>query len=579
MMWPFQRKQQLKTTKWGLIGDFIHSHRMWLAITLLTGFAYNVITILIPISIGKFYEFAFGFSSHRLKAFGCIPYMDATDPTGFFILFFSLVGLRFVFEYANRYGIAWVGERFAKSLRERLFAAQLQITMPVYDTKGIGKYLLRFSGDLKSIQNYVKNGVLRFVQDFALLGIVFLVIAQMDITLAGLLLGFILMSTLILGLLNKVLYRQSLERRNRKSGMLSFINTRLRAVASLKAFNKYSPENKRYRKRSEKLYNIGKKYAGTLALLQAGIPAITYGLLGTIMVYVLSRPTYENTIGGGSLLVIILLILAVLPVLRRTLRVSIVWKLGNISFEKLICIFEMPKENDLPFEKLSFKDAAIKFENVQFCYDGTEKSVFGKLNLDIQPNTSTLIYGPSGCGKSTLIKLLLKTLSQHKGKLSVDGISYTSLSEKTIRKNIAVISNDYPLYGKDVYEALVYSRNTERKKKAKALLAYLQQHEKPKDQLQLSDRIGDLGCNLNLGQTKLLQYCRALLTNKPILVIEEPFEYLNPKTAQLIADELTTLQNDTTLIIFSQSVEQILNPDKTFSLGSELNVSRFSVVS
>lgn len=578
-MWSFQKKQQLKTTKWGLIGDFINSHRIWLAITLLTGFAYNVFTILIPISIGKFYEFAFGFSSHRLKAFGSIPYMDATDPTGFFILFFSLVGLRFVFEYANRYGIAWVGERFAKSLREHLFEAQLQITMPVYDTKGIGKYLLRFSGDLKSIQNYVKNGILRFVQDFALLGIVFLVIAQMDITLAGLMLGFILMSTLILGLLNKVLYRQSLEKRNRKSGILSFINTRLRAVASLKAFNKYTPENKRFRKRSEQLYSIGKKYAGTVALLQAGIPAMTYGLLGTIMVYVLSRPTYENAIGGGSLLVIILLILAVLPVLRRTLRVSIVWKLGNISFEKLIRIFEMPKENDLPFEKLSFKDAVIKFENVHFCYDGTEKSVFDKLNLDINPNTSTLIYGPSGCGKSTLIKLLLKTDSQHTGKLSVDGISYTSLSEKTIRKNIAVISNDYPLYGKDVYEALVYSRNTERKKKAKALLAYLQQHEKPKDQLQLSDRIGDLGGNLNLGQTKLLQYCRALLTNKPILVIEEPFEYLNPKTAQLIADELTTLQSDTTLIIFSQSVEQILNPDKTFCLGSELNVSGFSVVS
>ena len=571
MVWSFPKNRRVETTKWSLIGDFINFNKVWVAMILLAGFAYNIFTILIPISIGRFYEFAFGFSSHRLKAFGFIPYMDTTDHTSFFLLFFGLVGLRFLFEYANRYGIAWVGERFAKSLRERLFAAQVQIAMPIYDKKGIGKYLLRFSGDLKSIQNYIKNGVLRFLQDILLLGIVFSVIVFMDVVLAGLMLGFILLATIVLWFLNRVLYRQSLEKRNRKSGMLSFVNTRLRAMSSLKAFNKYTPENKRYRKRSEKLYGIGKKYAGTVALLQASIPALTYGLLGIIMVYVLHGSTYQDGIDGSSLLIIILLILAILPVLRRTLRVSIVWKLGNISFEKLIRVFKMSKENDLPFEELSFEDRTIRFENVQFRYEAMEKPVFGNLNLEIRPKTSTFLYGPSGCGKSTLIKLLLKTISPEKGQLSVNNIPYTSLSEKTIRKNMAVVSNDYPLYGRDVYEALVYSRNKERKKKAEKLLAYLQQHENPKDRLQLHNHIGDLGCNLNLGQTKLLMYCRALLTEKPILIIEEPFECLNPKMERLVRDMLKELQHKKTLIFLSQSHNLDLKPDQKHRLISDLS--------
>ncbi|MEM0940128.1 MAG: ABC transporter ATP-binding protein [Bacteroidota bacterium] len=567
-MWPLLRKQPVKTTKWSFIGSFMRSHSVLAIMTLLAGFAYNISTIIIPISIGKFYEFSFGFSSHRLKAFGFIPYMDATDHTGFFLLFFSLVGLRFAFEYVNRFGIAWFGERFAKSLREQLFAAQLQIAMPIYNKKGIGKYLLRFSGDLKSIQNYLKNGVLRFVQDVLLLVIVFLVIALLNMTLAGLILGFVLLATIMLWLLNKVLYLQSLERRNRKSGMLSFVNTRLRAVASIKAFNKYNPENKRYRKRSEQLYIIGKKYSGTVALLQASIPAITYGLLGITMAFVLRRPDYQNSIGGGSLLVVILLILAILPVLRRTLKVSIVWKLGSISFQKLINILESPKENELTLEAPSLKNSSLRFENIKFHYDDGIEPVFGNLNLEILPRTTTLLYGPSGCGKSTLIKLLLKSVSPKNGQLKFGKIPYSELSEKTIRKHIAVVSNDYPLYGKDVYEAIVYSRNAKRKSRASKLLQKLQQHENPKDQLQLHNRIGDLGCNLNAGQTKLLMYCRSLLTEKPILILEEPFECLNPKTSRLVLDILRDLQHKKTIIVLSQSEEHNLYFNKKHWLGS-----------
>lgn len=555
-------------SKWKLIRDFISSQRLLVALTLLAGFCYNVFTILIPISIGKFYEFAFDFSSHRLKAFGFIPYMDATDHTTFLLLFFGLVALRFIFEYANRYGIALVGERFSKSFRERLFAAQLNIAMPVYDEKGIGKYLLRFSGDLKSIQNYIKNGMLRFAQDVLLLTIVFAVIAFMDAMLAVLIMGFIALASLLLWWVNKILYDQSLESRDRKSGMLSFVSTRLRAIASLKVFNKHTPENKRYRKRSEKLYQIGKKYAGTVALMQASIPAMTYGLLGGIMAYVLKTPSYQNTIGGGSLLVIILLIISILPVLRRTLRVSITWKLGSISLQKLIRIFELSRENELPFEELDFGNSTIKLENVQFCFNRSTRPVFRDINLEIPPKTVTLFYGPSGCGKSTLIKLLLKIITAEKGNLLVDGVPYTKLSEKTIRKNMAVVSKDYPLYGKDVYEALVYSRNTKRKRKATKLLKYLQQHENSKDRLHIHDRIGDLGTNLNSGQNKLLQYCRALLTEKPILIIEEPFDCLSPKTAKLVLDLLSDLENDRTVILFSQLEETNFEPQQTFELGS-----------
>ncbi len=555
------------SNKWSIIKSFGYKNGMLVALALLTGLCYNILTIMIPISIGKFYELSFGFSSHRLAAFKFIPFMDAPDFRSFLIFFFSLVLLRLLFEYLNRYGIALVGERFSKTLREQLFKNQLQISMGVYDSKGIGKYLLRYSGDLKSIQNYMKNGLIRFAQDIVLLCIVVLAIGYFDMYLGLMIAGCILVSSALLWILNRTLYKASLDRRNSRSGMLSFVNTRLRGIIALKAFNKYQPEEKRYQKRSDDLYDIGKRYAKIVALLQAIIPAITYGMLGIIMFYVFSSARgIHDSLGGSSLLVLILLIISILPVLRRSLRVSIIWKLGDISFSKLIDIFNLPKENQLPFENIILNKEEIVFKDVNFEYPNAAKTVFKDLDLSIATNRTTLIQGMSGSGKSTFVRLLLKLISPSKGDISFGHHQSSELSEKTIRKNISIVSKDFPLYGRDVYEAVVYNRKDQNKEKAEFLLQHLQQYEDKQNQLQLESKIGDLGCNLTSGQQKILMYCRALLTKKPILILEEPLKELNIKTQQLLLQLLRSIQNQKTLILLDDHKVKGFDIDKVHYL-------------
>ncbi|MBW1299054.1 ABC transporter transmembrane domain-containing protein [Aquimarina litoralis] len=540
----------MSPNKWNIINSFARRHITLLIFTFFTGFYYNILTIMIPISIGKFYELSFGFSSHRLAAFKFIPFMDAPDFGSFLIFFFSLVILRLIFEYLNRYGISLIGESFSKQLREKLFANQLQITMEVYNNKGTGKYLLRYSGDLKSIQNYIKNGVIRFLQDVFLLSIAIIVIGCFDVYLALIITVCILISSVILWMLNKMLYKVSLARRNSRSGMLSFVNTRLRGILTLKAFNKYQPEEKRYRKRSNTLYDIGKSYAKIISIIQAIIPAITYSMLGIIMLYIfISSKKNSMPIEGSSLLILILLIISTLPVLRRSLRVSIVWKLGNISFSKLINIFCLPKENQLQFENLMLNLEKIVFSDVNYCYPNTSKPVFKKINLTIVPKSTTLLQGVSGTGKSTFIRLLAKFMSPSNGSIRFGSVCSSLLSEKTIRKNIAIVSKDFPLYGRNVYEALVYNRKESTRKNAKLLLEHLQQFEKNQNQLQLDSKIGDLGANLTSGQRKILMYCRALLTKKPILILEEPLKELNIKTQNLLLQMLKNMSNQQTIIL------------------------------
>ena len=192
-------------TKWLLIKQFIRANVGTTLFALLTGLSYNILTALIPISLGRFYEFNFEMTSYRLKLLNGFPFINTSNFSHFFIFFIAIILLRFIFEFLNRYLIGIIGEQFAKSLREKLFAHQLKIVTPVYEEKGMGKYLLRYSGDLKSIQSYVTQGMFKFTQDVVLIGILLLVIAYYSMGITLIILGTIGVSFVLIYFMNILL--------------------------------------------------------------------------------------------------------------------------------------------------------------------------------------------------------------------------------------------------------------------------------------------------------------------------------------------------------------------------------------
>jgi ABC-type multidrug transport system fused ATPase/permease subunit len=558
--------------KWQLIATFINNNISLVTGTFVSGFCYNVFTLLIPISIGRFYEFNFGFSSHRLQLIESLPLINSSDFNTFLYFFIGLVAVRFLFEYLNKFLIALIGEKFAKDLREKLFTHQLQIGTEIYDQKGIGKYLLRYSGDLKSIQNYVSGGLFRFAQDVFLILILLMTIGYFDKNLGFILGGSILFSTIILAIINTYLYKVSVQRRNKRSGMLSFVNTRLRAIGTIKAFNKYTPEEKRYQKRSDELYDIGKNYQKVASLIQSIIPMLTYIMLGILMLYVYH---VKKEVDQSALLILILLIISFLPILRRVLRISIIWKLGNISFEKLINIFNLRAENTLKHQELNLAKAELSFEGVSFGYPNATQEVFKNASITISPQNITFILGNSGSGKSTFISLLIKSYRISNGQINLGSNLIANISEKSIRKHIAVVSKDFPLFGRDVYESIVYSRNTSRKEKATRLLKDIQQFEHSKDVLSLETKIGDLGSILTSSQEKLLMYCRAFLTNKPVLIIDEPFKDLNPATTNYVKSILNKIKSKKSIIILGNSLPEELKIDSCYEIKEQCFIKQF----
>lgn len=514
---------------------------------MLSGF----LAVLIPVSIGLYYDLVFNFSTHRSQILSPLPDAWTATTPAFLVFLLVLVALRLCAMFIERYHSSVIGEYFSQSLREKMYFHQMRAHMSYYDEKGIGKYLLRYSGDLRSIQNFLTRGLFQFVGDASLLTLAFAAMLVIDVPIALITLFGIASTVVILYVFNRQLYRISEKRRDSHSGLVSFVARGLRGMLSIKMLNRESVEMKRFAKRSRKLLRLGK----TLRLVQSAItsliPAMSYLVLTLILWYVWRK---SASVGGAppgeGLVGFVLLFVTILPVLRRVLHVESTWKMGSISFRKLVAIFEQGAE--APRGDPVALTGDIVFDNVAFSYG--DKVIFSDLSFRVPSRRTTLLKIPQGVGRSTLLKILTKVYEHHSGVIRYGELNVKEIDPWNIRKAVAIVSGSLPLLGRTVFEAISYGKQSDRKKDATLVLKRIQRGEKHQlRRLDIDSALGETGDTLSSAQRMQLIYARAFLSNKPYLLIEDDLLWASSRVKKNVADMLNEMRGKKTILWIASS--------------------------
>ncbi|MFQ5447478.1 MAG: ATP-binding cassette domain-containing protein, partial [Saprospiraceae bacterium] len=371
---------------------------------------------------------------------------------------------------------------------------------------------------------------------------------------------------------NKLLYRVSVRRRNNRSRMLSFVHERLLAISTIKAFNKEVPERKKFAKHSARLYDSGLKFQAIYSFIYTLVPGMSYMVLGLVLLVIFTLKDGGAGIDSGAMLSFILLFITVLPVFRRTMRVHTVWEVGNISFEKLLRVIALEPDQQHR-KKFRFRTGEIVLENLGFGFLG-KRPLFAGLNLRFRPGHITVARAQRGAGKTTLIKLMTGIYTPQKGRLLIDGQSLEQVDLKSLRRHVATVSEAFPLLGKTVFEAISYSRAPEKKTAAAKVLNTLQQGVPVAMRLRLDDKTGYQGRLLSAGQRKVLLYARAMLTGKPVLLVDEPFGGLPPDVRAQVTRWFLHKKRSGTIVLFtSEWNDDWLRPNAVAGLGAPQNNS------
>jgi ATP-binding cassette subfamily B protein len=204
----------------------------------------------------------------------------------------------------------------------------------------------------------------------------------------------------------------------------------------------------------------------------------------------------------------------------------------------------------------------IEYRHVRFGY-GSDRPVFGDLNLKVNAGETVAFVGSSGAGKTTICSLLPRFYEVEAGSILIDGIDIRDMTLKSLRSHIGIVQQDVFLFAGTIRENIAYGRldATEAEIAEAARRARLDQviASLPAG---LDTVIGERGVKLSGGQKQRLAIARIFLKNPPILILDEATSALDTETERAIQQSLADLSEGRTTLVIAHRLATIANADR-----------------
>lgn len=221
-------------------------------------------------------------------------------------------------------------------------------------------------------------------------------------------------------------------------------------------------------------------------------------------------------------------------------------------------------------ETLAVEHGRIQFKDVNFAY--TDRNVLDHFNLDIKAGEKIGIVGRSGAGKSTLIQLLLHFYRVNQGQILIDGQNIQDVTQDSLRKNIALVTQDTSLLHRTVLENIKYGRPEATDAKVNEAIAkaqasdFIPQLVDMKGRKGLDAYVGERGVKLSGGQRQRIAIARVFLKDAPILILDEATSALDSEVEAAIQESLEHLMDGKTVIAIAHRLSTIAKMDRLIVL-------------
>jgi ATP-binding cassette subfamily B protein len=203
----------------------------------------------------------------------------------------------------------------------------------------------------------------------------------------------------------------------------------------------------------------------------------------------------------------------------------------------------------------------IKFDNVSFHYP-KEANTLENFSVEFKPNMKIAIVGASGGGKTTIFNLLTRIFDPIKGKITLDGVNISNLTETCLRKNISIIRQEPFIFNRTILENFkmiddnISLDEVRHYCKLASIDDYIMSLPKKYDTL-----LGEGGVNLSGGQKQRIAIARTLLKRSKVILFDEATSALDNQTQDIVKDTISELAHDHTIIIIAHRLETIKDAD------------------
>lgn len=384
---------------------------------------------------------------------------------------------------------------------------------------------------------------------------------------------------LIVGGINKRLRSLNRQQQERTSELAYVVEEAVAGNKVVKLHSGQAYEFERFRKTAADLKKFAIKASVAGGLNQPITQIVASIALSVVLLIAIMQSSSQGTTVGEFAAFVTAMMLLISP-LKHLADINQPLQRGLIAAEMIFGLIDQPIEEEQEENKVHLKKAKghIQYDHVGFTYanfsgDGSiseKREVLRDVSFEVQPGEVIAFVGPSGGGKTTLVNLLPKFYSPTEGSIRLDGIGLNEIQLRSLRNQIAFVSQDVVLFNDtiaaNVAYGAVHSADIDRSRVVEALqAAHLSEMIRGLPE-GIDTPIGDNGNRLSGGQRQRMAIARAIYKNAPILILDEATSALDSESERQVQDALDQLMQGRTTLVIAHRLSTIEHADRIIVL-------------
>ena len=467
-----------------------------------------------------------------------------------------------ILSFGQQFIMATVTQNVTKQLRSDISGKINRLPMAYYNKTSTGDVLSRVTNDVDMISQSMNQSIGNLVSAVALFfgSLIMMFKTNVIMTLTAVIatmIGFGLMS---------LITSHSQKYFSRQQANLGALNGHIEEIYSghtvVKAYNGEKNAKKVFDELNNNLRDSAFKAQSLSGLMQPLMAFI--GNFGYVAVCVMGAVlTMKGYIGFEIIVAFMMYIRLFTQPLAQIAQATQSQQSAAAAGERVFAFLgaeDMSDESDKT-EKFGKAEGYVDFEHVKFGYEDTDKIIIHDFSAKAKPGQKIAIVGPTGAGKTTLVNLLMRFHEIQSGDIKIDGISTRDMKREEVRSQFCMVLQDTWLFEGTVRENLVYNTENVSEEKIEAACKAVGLDHFIRTLPHGYDTILNDQVSLSQGQKQQLTIARAMIADKPMLILDEATSSVDTRTELQIQKAMDALMQNRTSFVIAHRLSTIKNAD------------------
>ena len=470
-------------------------------------------------------------------------------------------------QYLETLFLAYSGQGILFKMRTQMFDHLMQLSMSFFDRNKSGKVMSRVQNDVDQLQTLLTQDVVYLGADTLTLTGIAVIMLLMNTRLALICLSIVPVLAIVLLIWRRYTSVAFVRVRQAIAVVNDNLQETISGVRVVQGLSREEVNMGQFDSVNRAHLNANVSAAKLQAFMMPTIQILTDAGFCLVLVFGGLEVIHGQTSPGVILAFLLYIQRFFAPVQDMTMMYTDLQR-ATASAARIFELIDVePEIKDKPgAEALPPVDGRVQFQDVSFAYE-PPKEVLHSVDFTIMPGETVAIVGQTGAGKSSVASLISHFYEPQKGTVLIDGHDVASVTQKSLRQNVAVVSQDPFLFAGTVEDNIRFGRpgasHEEVMQAAEtagvhhAIMGFDRGYDTP---------VGERGMNLSGGQRQFVCLARTVLANPAILILDEATSSVDTNSERIIQKSLAAIARGRTCLIIAHRLSTITHADRIIVL-------------